>query len=443
MALAPLSSTARLCAGMTQENTMTAASTPASLFKRFTADQKGNVAIMLGLAIVPFIMAAGAAIDYGRYNGAQTHVQSALDAAALAGASGATVSDAARLQAVKLSFEHNMQNGAAAGMDVKPDFDIVDGRIIASAELVMPTSFMAVAGFSDLEGKFSAEVGIQIDKKAEVALVLDYSGSMWETAGSNVKYVAMKDAATNLVNDLAAADPDKVKFGLVPFSHHVYTTLPGAYVLGGGPSMWTGCTQDRQSPFNVSDSTPTTDDDSKWNQPMYADPDQLAYDCSGYIGNSLKTVDLTDDFAKVTHQLSIMKPYAYTHIALGVEFGYHMLSPNAPFTQGAAYNDKGTKKFMVVLTDGMQTAGAFGPKGKRNPAQGNANLEKLCTSAKANGITIITMAFDLDDSATRKRLQNCATDADRDFFVVDDSADLANAFETVKSAITAQVYISK
>ena len=104
-----------------------------------------------------------------------------------------------------------------------------------------------------------------------------------------------------------------------------------------------------------------------------------------------------------------MRPYAWTHIALGAEFGYHLLSPNEPFSQGAAYGDRKVQKVMVLLTDGQQTEPAFGPGG-RTVSQGENNLETICDNAKANGITIMTLAFDLDQ------------DHDLDLFTVNDFA---------------------
>jgi Flp pilus assembly protein TadG len=415
---------------------------PASLFERFKVDQKGNVALMLGFAIVPFFLAAGAAIDFGRYSGAKTHVQAVLDAAALAGAAGATVSNADRIKAAQASFDHNIKSGSASKLDVKVKFKIENDRVKARADLVVPTSFMAIAGFSSLDNQSTAEVGIQIDKKAEVVLVLDYSGSMWETAGSEVKYIAMKKAAISLVDDLSETDPEKVKFGLVPFSNQVYTTLPSSYVVDAIGTTWTGCTLDRQNPYNVSVSTPSeTDEDTQWD-PSIA-PLIGTDDCQGFIDRNLKTMNLTDEFDAVTDQLGRMIPYDYTHIALGVEFGYHMLSPNAPFTDGAEFNDKETRKFMVVLTDGDQTEFGFGAGGSRTKENGEENLEKLCESAKANKITIITVALDLGPGLTRNRLQNCASDPDKDFFTPETADDLSKAFDTIKSAITAQVYLSK
>ena len=108
-----------------------------------------------------------------------------------------------------------------------------------------------------------------------------------------------------------------------------------------------------------------------------------------------------------------------------------------------SYDDEETQKFMVVLTDGAQTEPAFGPGGTRTVAQGESNLEALCTNAKTKGITMITIAYDLDDNDTVDRLRNCATDPDKNFFVATSAAAVAGAFENIKTLITAQVFVSK
>jgi Flp pilus assembly protein TadG len=426
---------------MKQESQMTRSLTVKSLAKRFAADQKGTFAIMAGLVAVPMVLAVGAAVDFGRYNATQTQVQAALDAAALTAAAMRNATDAERIKAANASFELNIAQSTASVYKVEKQFKIENKKVVATAEVEVPMAFMQVGGITEVNGASRAEVNILVDKKAEIVMVLDYSGSMTDPVGGKTKYVAMKEAAKKLVTDLSKTDADRVQFGVVPFSHHVYTTLPGSMVVGGTGSAWTGCTQDREYPYNVSAGTPTPVAATKWNQPWA--PEHADADCKEYQKRNLKTLDLTKNFSSVTTKLDAMRPYEWTHIALGVEFGYHMLSPNAPFTKGAAFNDKETKKFMLVLTDGMQTEPAFGPGGLRDVASGEANLEKLCESAKADGITIITMAFDLDDTTTRKRLQNCATNPAQDFFVANDAKALATAFESVKNAIAAEVYLSK
>ncbi len=321
-------------------------------------------------------------------------------------------------------------------------FQIEDDTVVAAADMNMPTSFMRFGGISSMELSISAEVAVPGDKKAEIALVLDYSGSMNETIAGGVKYVAMRNAAKDLISDLEAANPEKVKFGLVPFSHHVYGTLPKSYILGqSGSGNWTGCTQDRKYPYNLTDATPTSDNNTKWGQPQA--PVHISSGCSGYASNNLLMKPLTDDFTGLKSRLDIMTPYAWTHIAVGVEFGFHMLSENDTLGDAADYDDDETMKFMVVLTDGAQTEPAFGSGSTRTVAQGESNLETLCTNAKAKGITVITIAYDLDDNATTQRLKNCATDPNSNFFVATDTAAVASAFTNIKTIITAEVFISK
>ena len=406
-------------------------------FAPFWRNTAGNTAILFALAVVPIFLAVGASVDFARYYATQTQLQAALDAGALAGAAMLTGTDGERKATALAAFKSNL-SGEAEG---DATFTIVDGKFVAEASAEMNTSFMVLAGINAMDLAASAEVGMASNKKAEVALVLDYSGSMGEVSGTKVKYIAMRNAAKLLVDDLSAANPDKVKFGLVPFSHHVYTTLPSAYVLGAAGANWTGCTQDRQFPHNRKDSTPTAANKTKWGQPMA--PEHAAWGCAGYVSNNLVMKPLTDDFASLNSQLNAMKPYAWTHIALGVEFGYHLLSPNAPFSEGVSYSNTDTRKFMIVLTDGMQTEPAFGPGTTRTVAQGESNLEDLCTNAKADGITIITLAFDLDDTTTRQRLKNCSTNPATDFFVATDDTDLMAAFESIKLAISSEIFLSK
>jgi hypothetical protein len=131
-----------------------------------------------------------------------------------------------------------------------------------------------------------------------------------------------------------------------------------------------------------------------------------------------------------------MRPYAYTHIALGAEFGWHMLSPNAPFAGSADYDDETTEKVLVILTDGRQTEPSFGPNGIRHEAQGEANLANICEAAKQKGVTVMTIAFDLQDQATTDRLR-------KHFYIAEDGGDIARAFDEIRNQVQAALFISK
>jgi von Willebrand factor type A domain len=186
---------------------------------------------------------------------------------------------------------------------------------------------------------------------------------------------------------------------------------------------------------------PAAGNGSKWNQPV---PKKSS--CSGYAARNLKLRSLSNDFSGLKSQIASMTPYAYTHIALGVQFGYQALSPNGIYNASgkvAKYNDSNTIKYLVVLTDGEQTQEAFGPGGVRNKEQGESNLVSLCNNAKADGIQILTMAVGIPDAATNARLQNCASDAGKNFFMINTADDMAQAFTTITGQIAQQAYLTK
>jgi Flp pilus assembly protein TadG len=410
--------------------------------KNLSTCQRGSIAVFYAISAIPIFVATGSAIDYVRYLANITELQAALDSAALAAAATPEATDAERLALAEATFVRNLEGGDLAGTAVSRSFDIENDTVVAAADMDMATSLMQFANINSMRLSVGAEIAVPGDKKAEVALVLDFSGSMNESIAGGVKYVAMREAAKNLISDLEAANPEKVEFALVPFSHHVYGTFRKSDILGqSGIGTWMGCSQDRKYPFNLTDDEPTSDNNSKWGQAQA--PVHASSGCSGYPSNNLIMQPLNNDFDDLRTRLDEMTPYAWTHIALGVEFGFHMLSDSEVFEGGVSYDDEETQKFMVVLTDGAQTEPAFGPGSTRTVAQGESNLEALCTNAKTAGITMITIAYDLDDNATTTRLRNCASDPDKNFFVATNAAAVAGAFESIKTLITAQVFISK
>lgn len=410
--------------------------------RKFRDETSGTVAIIFALAAIPVVMACGAAVDFVRSADAKTNLQTALDAGALAAAAAGNLSESERLDVARTTFAANFK--PVNGVTVIPDIDINGEAVSMSAEFEFPTAFMRIAGINSVDITSSVTVSLPESKKAEIALVLDYSGSMNEFTNGKRKYKVMRDAATQLVEDMTEGESgDRVRFGLVPFSHHVNVTLPANYVAGAGAvGNWTGCTQDRMYPHNLTDDTPDpNDDETKWGH-AHA-PEHAAWGCGAYEPNDLTVRPISDDHQGVVDQLQAMEPYAWTHIALGFSFGWQLVSPNAPFGDVAPYGDDETMKVVVLLTDGRQTEPAFGPGSSRTVAHGESNLEDLCENAKAKGVTVVTVAFDLQHQDTEDRLRNCSTDPDKYFFIADDGAELAASFEEIKALLQQAIYISK
>ncbi|MGQ0672780.1 MAG: VWA domain-containing protein [Hyphomicrobium sp.] len=141
-----------------------------------------------------------------------------------------------------------------------------------------------------------------------------------------------------------------------------------------------------------------------------------------------------------------------TNIGEGTMWGWRVLSPEAPFTDGRAYDESENRKVLVVMTDGANTYsgtsnhnksryGAFGYGVKdrlgttySSSAYSDAmdlKLASACTNAKTAGVTIYTVAFRLEgDASTRALLSACATSTDHAFTASSESA-LVQAFETI------------
>jgi hypothetical protein len=130
-----------------------------------------------------------------------------------------------------------------------------------------------------------------------------------------------------------------------------------------------------------------------------------------------------------------------TYIPTGLMWGWHVLSPTVPFTEGLApgadyYED--TIKAMVLFTDGDNTVNsdgnhngsrfsAWGYIAETDPApahyrlgNGTTNAEAAlntktataCANAKAGGIRIYAVSFGSLTTATRTMMENCASDDD-------------------------------
>jgi Flp pilus assembly protein TadG len=185
---------------------------PAALF---SADDRGNVAMMFALSLFPMLAASGAAIDYSRLSSAQTKLQSALDAAVLAAAKDVTIVDVSTLQSrvesfVRANTEGLFKEPVSINMLASGVSDLsVKGR--ACIQLVF--NGIVAAASSCVEVRTDAQRPTQ--NYIEVAMVLDNSGSM---AGTKID--AAKQAATSFVNNLfsGSTDPQKIKISVVPFT---------------------------------------------------------------------------------------------------------------------------------------------------------------------------------------------------------------------------------
>lgn len=145
-----------------------------------------------------------------------------------------------------------------------------------------------------------------------------------------------------------------------------------------------------------------------------------------------------------------------TNILEGLMWGWRVLSPDAPFTEGREYSDAENTKYLILMTDGenwhqarsnhnKSTYHSFGyaANGRLGSthstsaliAQMNTKTTAACENAKAAGLKIYTVAFRLDDTATRQMLADCASKTTSAFVAADGTA-LVQAFESIAREIS-------
>ena len=180
-------------------------------------------------------------------------------------------------------------------------------------------------------------------------------------------------------------------------------------------------------------------------------------DVNGLCTDLQTILPLTNDTAAVKSQIDDMVATGMTHIVLGATWGWRVLSPGAPYTQGTAYSDGTTKKILILMTDGDNTVpGAdnslnrsqytafgyltqnrLGTTSSINTAESTLDtmLTTACTNIKASGITIYTIGFQISNTSTQNLLKGCATSSSH-YYNSPTSTALATAFASIANDIS-------
>jgi len=161
---------------------------------------------------------------------------------------------------------------------------------------------------------------------------------------------------------------------------------------------------------------------------------------------------LTQHKTDVTAAIDLMQANGNTNIGEGVMWGWRVLSPELPFTEGRSWDEANNQKIMVVMTDGQNTyqtynnhnrssygAFAYAVKDRLGTShsqsalvsQMNAKTSAACGAAKVQGVTVYTIAFRLEsDPTTLSLLQGCASGADKAYRASDGQA-LIQVFQAI------------
>jgi len=248
-------------------------------------------------------------------------------------------------------------------------------------------------------------------------------------------------------------------------------------------ASWAGCVESRPEPYDTSDDAPSEATPDTMFVPYFApdEPDNannthndyLDDDISGsfeerqqYIGkytnanvsgsgpnwgcNLPPVTPLVNVKSTVSSAIDEMVASGYTHIPLGLVWGWRMLSPSEPFTEGVAYDDEETTKALILLTDGYNTIrrqytdnksaySAYGYVTQARFGTTNYNTHRaqldpktaaVCESVKDTGIRVYTITFQLGDGSIKDLMRDCATEPGL-YFDSPDNEQLETTFRAI------------
>jgi len=252
---------------------------------------------------------------------------------------------------------------------------------------------------------------------------------------------------------------------------------------------WEGCVETRPYPYDETDTVPSSGNgDTLW-VPWFApdEPDKGGTYYNNYLsdgyswwsnvstdtrqrnvskynnknvssnskgpsyGCSIPAVTaLTNQRSTVENGIDDLVASGYTHIPIGLAWGWRLLSPQAPFTEGVSYEDEEYTKAIILLTDGQNVLGTMNNhNGKRYTAYGflpeerlgtssswqaqqelDYKTARLCENVKEEGIRVYTITFQLNDTTTQDLMRACATNESL-YFNSPSNEQLRLAFQTI------------
>lgn len=298
---------------------------------RLGADARGNTLAIVVAAIIPLLAMIGSGIELSRVYMAKTRMQSACDAASLAGRRAlvndtltTSATDPVRVEALKF-FNFNFPQGiydtaAFTPVVTKP----TSGTIQISADTTIPSAVMYIFGINTFPVWADCQAA-QNFVNTDIVLVLDTTGSMlqnvsgtWTSVVADQKITALKDAVLALYDELAPIQTElqangmRLRYGIVPYSSGVN---PGAALYAASPSYiadsWTY--QSRRAVYEIDDPRTTTG----WTQDRCNDEDNWSWvKTSGSGGSALGTCTYTVKAQSYAGTSSQFKRWEYVPLTL-------------------------------------------------------------------------------------------------------------------------------
>ena len=435
-------------------------------------DDHGGVATIMGLAVVPLLLALGLAVDAGLAYNAKSKLQGALDSAVLAGAQAASVEGSDVIADARMFFDSNYPDDYAGGRvtSFQPDFDEETRALTIDAEVEIPTAFMRLAGLPTVSVALSSTAQQQLSG-IELAMVLDVTGSMNSADPSGgTKLQALKDASETLLDVIYGEEEtvNDVSVAVIPYNTQVNLGSGRTDLLTGfdasafGADGWAGCVEARDGTFDRGDTPPSeeaftallwpavVDDPSTRRNETRFNPsnDPNAFCPEGEV------LPLTAERSVIGDHIEDLTADGFTMTNVGFTWGWRAISPRWQGEWGSAaapvaYEHPTIGKAIIFMTDGIAdwsrdyytSYGFLRDRRLGTANEGRAETEvndrllESCELAKAEGIEVYTVMFALNNATIEEDYRACAT-SDEHFFDAPDGDRLDAAFREIAGRLT-------
>jgi len=215
-------------------------------------------------------------------------------------------------------------------------------------------------------------------------------------------------------------------------------------------NTWTGCVMDRQQKNKQTTlgsgtgfRTPaTTDYDEGITQAnnsttVWDDTQFPAENNTACSSSQAPVTTLNYNWTSLASSVNAMQPGGNTNQAIGVEHGWQLLTPGAPYGTGSV--PAGTTKVLILFSDGLNTQdrwyGDGSTEGTTEDGYIDARENAACTAAKAAGVVIYSIYINIGNDGNATALQNCATDSSH-YYDLTASSQIKTAFSDIAQKIT-------
>lgn len=148
-------------------------------------------------------------------------------------------------------------------------------------------------------------------------------------------------------------------------------------------------------------------------------------------------IPLSSNQAALLANVNTMAAEGNTLSNIGMAWGYRMLSPDPPFTEGSAWGDEDWRKALIMMTDGETVMGGsytaywFTSQNNLTDTDLDSRMAEICTDLKEKGVTIYTVTFAAGvPENTKAAYRACAT-SDEHYYDAPSQDSLIETFEEI------------